>query len=57
MRLDGGRVSKAVTGLLSVLILVSSALAADKPARLRVDDYQIEAELNPHSHTIRAKAK
>ncbi len=32
------------------------AWAAEK-TRLRVDDYQIEAELNPHSHKITAKAK
>jgi len=32
------------------------AWSAEK-ARLRVDDYQIEAELNPHQHKINAKAK
>jgi len=30
--------------------------AAEK-ARLRVDDYQIEAELTPHLHQISARAK
>src|SRR5207244_2279700 len=34
-----------------------SARAADQKSRLRVDDYQIEADLNPHSHKISAKAK
>jgi hypothetical protein len=32
------------------------AWSAEK-TRLRVDDYQIEAELNPHQHKISAKAK
>jgi tetratricopeptide (TPR) repeat protein len=42
-----------------VFFLVSAALpclAAEK-ARLRVDDYQIEAELTPHLHQISATAK
>lgn len=42
-----------------VLLLVLAAipsLAAEK-ARLRVDDYQIEAELTPHLHQISARAK
>ncbi len=41
------------------LLLAFAALpgrAAEK-ARLRVDDYQIDAELNPHAHTISAHAK
>ena len=25
--------------------------------RLRVDDYQIDAELNPHAHQLKARAK
>ncbi len=33
------------------------AWSADQKSRLRVDDYQIEADLNPHSHKISAKAK
>jgi Peptidase family M1 domain/Tetratricopeptide repeat len=58
MRADGGRVSRVVSiGLISFLALAIPALAADKPIRLRVDDYQIEAELNPHSHTLKAKTK
>jgi tetratricopeptide (TPR) repeat protein len=39
-----------------VVLLASSSWAAEK-ARLRVDDYQIEAELNPHLHQITARAK
>jgi len=36
--------------------LAGSAFGADK-ARLRVDDYQIEADLNPHSHILKARVK
>ena len=43
--------------ILSLTILfVMPAWAAEK-ARLRVDDYQIQAELDPHLHQITAKAK
>ena len=37
--------------------LLSSPLWAAEKARLRVDDYQIDAELTPHSHKISARAK
>ena len=43
----------------SALLLIFFAIpswAAEK-ARLRVDDYQIEAELTPHLHQISARAK
>jgi len=46
----------ACVPLLLVICGLSSAFAAEK-TRLRVDDYQIEAELNPHSHKISARAK
>jgi len=39
-----------------VLSALSPAWAAEK-TRLRVDDYQIDAELTPHSHKISARAK
>jgi tetratricopeptide (TPR) repeat protein len=39
-----------------VVLLAIPARAAEK-ARLRVDDYQIEAELEPHLHQITARAK
>jgi tetratricopeptide (TPR) repeat protein len=39
-----------------VVLLSIPSWAAEK-ARLRVDDYQIEAELNPHLHQITARAK
>src|SRR5438094_10120521 len=32
-------------------------LNAAEKMRLRVDDYQIEAELNPHAHKLSARAK
>src|ERR1700751_4392862 len=42
--------------VLLLFCLTLPAWSAEK-ARLRVDDYQIEAELNPHQHKISAKAK
>ena len=39
-----------------VIVLAIPAWAAEK-ARLRVDDYQIEAQLEPHLHQITARAK
>ena len=42
--------------LLLVILLASSSWAAEK-ARLRVDDYQIDAELQPHLHQITARAR
>jgi Peptidase family M1 domain/Tetratricopeptide repeat len=39
-----------------LLLLALPAWAAEK-TRLRVDDYQIDAELFPHSHKLAAKAK
>ncbi|HSY92780.1 MAG TPA: M1 family aminopeptidase [Candidatus Binatus sp.] len=46
--------SSLTLGLVALLALPSAA--ADK-ARLRVDDYQIEADLQPHLHQITARAK
>jgi tetratricopeptide (TPR) repeat protein len=53
---------RAVGGLttslaLLVLFLVAMPSWAAEKARLRVDDYQIEAELTPHLHQISATAK
>jgi tetratricopeptide (TPR) repeat protein len=42
---------------LSLVVLFASSSWAAEKARLRVDDYQIEAELNPHLHQITARAK
>jgi aminopeptidase N len=39
-----------------VIVLAMPTWAAEK-ARLRVDDYQIEAQLEPHLHQITARAK
>ena len=50
----------ALSATLSLLIVSFACLpawSADQKSRLRVDDYQIEADLNPHSHKISAKAK
>src|SRR6266700_5099986 len=46
------------TSSLTVMLVVAAqpAAAAEK-ARLRVDDYQIEATLEPHLHQITARAK
>jgi aminopeptidase N len=41
---------------LCLLLLAQPATAAEK-SRLRVDDYQIEATLEPHLHQITARAK
>jgi hypothetical protein len=52
------RQRRALTHLLALLMLLGSlpAWAAEK-TRLRVDDYQIDAELTPHTHKISAHAK
>lgn len=47
--------SRLLTAVL-VLLSLSPAFAADKP-RLRADDYTIDAELQPKTHKITAKAK
>jgi len=55
------RGKSAITIALTLLILLlvawpSSSWAAEK-ARLRVDDYKIEAELTPHTHQVSARVK
>src|ERR1035437_3434545 len=42
---------------LSLVVLFAIPSRAAEKARLRVDDYQIEAQLNPHLHQITARAK
>jgi hypothetical protein len=42
---------------LAVLLSIPSSSWAAEKARLRVEDYQIEAHLEPHLHTITARAK
>jgi len=48
--------SSLTLALMAVLTIPSASRAAEK-TRLRVDDYQIEAELDPHLHQITARAK
>src|ERR1700690_1504875 len=52
------RQRRALTNYLALVLLLASlpAWAAEK-IRLRVNDYQIDAELTPHSHKISARAK
>ena len=59
MLIDLRRPSSVLTAPLTVCLLLLMALpslAAEKP-HLRVDDYQIEATLEPHLHQISARAK
>jgi Peptidase family M1 domain/Tetratricopeptide repeat len=60
MRVSRRRCRPALSAGVSLFLIVFislSAWSADQKSRLRVDDYQIEADLNPHSHKISAKAK
>ena len=59
MSIDLRRRLSVLTSSLTLALLILLALpsqAAEK-ARLRVDDYQIDATLDPHLHQITAKAK
>ena len=58
MSIQLGRGKSVLTNSLTLLLLLCAipSRAAEK-ARLRVDDYQIEAELTPHIHQISARAK
>lgn len=52
------RLVRAVAVSFALLTLLSSVpLWAAEKMKLRVDDYQIDAELTPHSHKISARAK
>src|SRR5208282_3556604 len=52
------RQCRAVTTLFVLLLLtVSLPTWAAEKTRLHVDDYQIDAELTPHTHKISARAK
>ena len=58
MQIRPRRAQSVLSSSLALLLLAFVALpsqAAEK-ARLRVDDYQIEAELTPHLHQISARA-
>jgi tetratricopeptide (TPR) repeat protein len=59
MQIQLRRVQSVLTGFPALLLLLCIAIpswAAEK-VHLRVDDYQIEAELTPHLHQILARAK
>src|SRR5580700_4564801 len=53
------RAQSVLSSSLALLLLafVAIPLRAAEKTRLRVDDYQIEAELTPHLHQISARAK
>ena len=52
------RHSRALSLFIGLLFLAAPAWAAEKvTARFRADDYQIDAELVPHSHKITARAE
>src|SRR5246500_3973111 len=60
MRVSRRRCRPALSAGVSLFLIVFmslSARAADQKSPLRRHDYQIEADLNPHSHKISAKAK
>src|SRR6201987_3414536 len=60
MRVSRRRCRPALSAGVSLFLIVFmslSAWSADQKSRLRVDDYQIEADLNPHAHKISARAK
>jgi aminopeptidase N len=59
MAIDLRRVLSVLTSslTLSLLVLLAQPSRAAEKARLRVDDYQIEATLEPHLHQITARAK
>ena len=59
MQIQLRRAPGVLTSSLAIFLLFFAAMparAAEK-ARLRVDDYQIEAELTPHLHQISARAR
>jgi tetratricopeptide (TPR) repeat protein len=59
MSTDLRRSLSVLTSSLALLLVVLAAMpsrAAEK-TRLRVDDYKIDVELDPHSHQITARAK
>jgi tetratricopeptide (TPR) repeat protein len=59
MQIDLRRLPSVLTCSLTLClaILLATPLQAAEKARLRVDDYQIEVELTPHLHQMKARAK
>src|SRR5215471_12471445 len=57
MQIDLRRAIGVFTISLTVLVLAVQPSRAAEKARLRVDDYQIDATIEPHLHQINARAK
>jgi tetratricopeptide (TPR) repeat protein len=57
MQIDLRRVLSVLVVSLCLAFLLATPVWAAEKTRLRVDDYQIEAELTPHLHQINARAK
>src|SRR5215831_2079722 len=57
MQIDLRRAISVFTISLTVLVLATQHSWAAEKARLRVDDYQIDATIEPHLHQINARAK
>ncbi len=59
MHLDLWRSRSVLSGFLTLCLAVLLALPAQaaEKTRLRVDDYQIDVELTPHLHQMKARAK
>lgn len=59
MQIRRWRTQSVLSSFLALLLLALVAIPARaaERTRLRVDDYQIEAELSPHLHQITARAK
>ena len=57
MQIDLRRVLSVLAVSLCLAFLLATPPWAAEKTRLRVDDYQIEAELTPHLHQITARAK
>jgi len=48
---------RVIVNVLALLLLVALPAWGAEKTRLRVDDYQIDAELTPHTHKLTARAK
>ena len=58
MAIDRRRLLRVLLSSLTLsLVLLAAMPSRAAEGRLRVDDYQIEAELNPHLHQITARAR
>src|ERR1039457_4702706 len=59
MQIQLRRAQSVLSGTSALLLLIFIAIpsSAAEKVHLRVDDYQIEAELTPHLHQISARAR